>query len=51
MNPSFTARLAAAIAAAATTFVLFSAVTSLAQPHQADHSVQLAQAPLPTAPR
>jgi hypothetical protein len=51
MNTSFTARLVAAVAAGATTFVLFSAVTSLAQPHQAAHSVQVAQAPPLNAPR
>lgn len=51
MNTSITARLAAAVAAAATTFVLFSAVTSLAQPHQTDHGVQLAQAASATAAR
>jgi hypothetical protein len=49
MNTSFTARLVAAVAAAATTFVLFSAVTSLAQPHQGADSVLLAQASAPAA--
>jgi hypothetical protein len=51
MNTTFTARIAAAVAAAATTFVLFSAVTSLAQPQSADHGVKVAQLQLATAQR
>jgi hypothetical protein len=51
MNTSFTARAIAAIVAAATTFVLFSAVTSLAQPHHGADAVLLAQAAPATALR
>ena len=44
MKISITLRLAAAAASIGTTFVLFSMVTSLAEPPQTKAGVQLAQA-------